>query len=397
MKGFFRGLGPNVTALGLASFFTDIASEMAFPLLPRFITGTLKADERMLGVVEGSANALSSLLRIASGWMSDRFRRRKIFIVVGYGIAAVARPFYALATSAWHVFGIRMTDRFGKGFRLAARDALIADSCEPWARGKAFGFQHALDNAGAALGGLLAGLLLWAGMTDRRIFLWTAIPAAAVMAVVVLRVRDVPAKSTAPAAPLRFRSLGRDFGWFLALATLFTLGNSSDIFILHRASQCGVGPAWIPVVWTALGLMRAAAAIPAGMLSDRIGRSRCIVAGWIVYALAYAGFAVAAGPLAFVLLVGLYGLYYALAESVLRAVVADLVPEDSRGTAYGMYHFCVGVAALPASLGFGWIYATWGAKAAFSSGAAIAVLSALLWMIARPGGRHSPQPVRPSV
>jgi MFS family permease len=364
--------------LGFASFFTDLGSEMITPLIPVLLL-QLAAPRAALGLIEGLGDAVASLLRIVSGWMSDRLGKRKIFVFAGYGIAAAMRPLMGLATAAWHLGAVRIVDRIGKGVRLAARDALIADSSEPAHRGRAFGFQRAMDNLGGVIGMLVAAALLrlWEGDV-RRVFLLTAIPAACVLLVIGLVVRDVP--PSAPPARLRLTlaPFGPEFRTFLAIVALFTLGNSSDLFIIPRLLDAGLPKEWVPLVWCGHTVVRMAAALPAGILADRFGKKRMVVAGWTVYAVVYAGLGLTDSlPWALGLL-ALYGLYWSLAESVLRAIVADLVPAELRGTAYGMYYFVVGVTILPANLAFGAVWDEWGPAPAFLGSAALAVLAALL-------------------
>lgn len=386
MRRLLKGLGPNVIALGFASFFTDFAAEMIVPLLAVFLTDSLKASRAALGLIEGLSESAASLLRVVSGWWSDKVRRRKPFILLGYGITSIARPLFGLAAAAWHVGAIRLLDRVGKGVRLSARDALIADSCEPWARGKAFGLQRALDHLGAMIAPLVAYLLLSGGWDVREIFLLTAIPAALVLLVIGGFVRDIPFAGPAPKLRLSLAPFDANFRWFLLTVTVFTLANSSDQFILLRARDCGLEAKHLPLVWSGLCLVRMLVSLPAGIWSDRVDRRWVVLAGWIVYVLVYAGLAFARTPAAFLALVGVYGLHHALSESVLRAVVADLVPSSHRGTAYGLFHFCAGMAYLPASFGFGLIAVTWGTGTAFLVGAGIAAVACLMLLKVRPRG-----------
>ena len=387
MRRLLKGLGPNVVALGFASFFTDFAAEMIVPLLAVFVTDTLRASRATLGAIEGVSESAASLLRVVSGWMSDRFRVRKPFILFGYGITSIARPLFGLAAAAWQVGAIRLLDRIGKGVRLSARDALIADSSEPWARGKAFGLQRALDHLGAMMAPLVAYLLLQGGWEVREVFLLTAIPAALVLVVIVGFVRDVPPAEPASARiRLSLAPFDANFRWFLMTATVFTLANSSDQFILLRARDCGLEAVHLPLVWSGLCLVRMVASIPAGIWSDRVDRRWVVLSGWIVYAVVYAGLAWARTPAGYLVLVGVYGLHHALSESVLRAIVADLVPARLRGTAYGLFHFCAGLAYFPASWGFGMIAVTWGTGPAFLVGSGIAVVACLMLIRVRPRG-----------
>lgn len=391
-QSVFRGLGRNVVGLGFASFFTDLAAEMITPLLPVFLKKKLGAGPSALGIIEGLADSVASLLRLVSGWLSDRTGKRKFFVFAGYGVAAVTRPLMFVVTAAWQLGAIRFADRIGKGVRLAPRDALIADSCDPAHRGKAFGFQRAMDNLGGVLGMLLAWWLLRAFHGDfRKVFLLTAIPAACVLLVVGFVIRDRP--PAAPPARLRITlaPFGRDFRWFLLTVTVFTLANSSDQFLIWRLSDLGLADEWVPLVWCGHTLVRMLAALPAGILADRFGKKPMVLGGWMIYAGVYWGLGFSRSLAPALALLALYGLYWSLAESVLRAIVADLVPEDLRGTAYGMYHFCVGLAFLPANLAFGFVWKTWGAGPAFLMGAALSVVACLMLLGVR-GGAASPSP-----
>jgi MFS family permease len=375
MSGLLRGLGRNVIGLGFASFFTDLGAEMITPLIPVFLL-QLGAPRAALGLIEGLGDAVASLLRIVSGWLSDRLGKRKVFVLAGYGVAAAMRPLMGLVAAAWQLGAIRIVDRIGKGVRLAPRDALIADSCDPSRRGRAFGFQRAMDNLGGVVGMLVAAALLrrWDGDL-RSVFLLTAVPAACVLVVIAVVVRDTP--PAAPPARLRLtlKPFGPEFRGFLATVGVFTLGNSSDLFLIPRLLGLGLGKEDVPLVWCAHTVVRMLAALPAGILADRLGKKRMVLAGWLVYAAAYAGLGFADSLLEGLVLLGLYGLYGSLAESVLRAIVADLVPAELRGTAYGMYYFVVGVAILPANLAFGAVWDEWGSGAAFGGSAALALLA----------------------
>lgn len=394
MRRLFRGLGRNVVGLGTASFFTDLASEMIAPLLPLFLKREFRAGAATLGVIEGAADCVASLLRIFSGWISDRLRKRKLLVVLGYGVTVVVRPLMGLVLAAWHVGVLRLADRIGKGIRLAPRDALIADSCDPDVRGKAFGLQRMLDNFGGVLGMLVAATILATLAWDyRRIFLLTAIPAAAVILVVLLVVRDVPPRGKPAELRLSLRPFSDRYRWFLLTVAVFTLGNSSDWFILFRLSELGLEDHWAIYVWCAHTTVRMLLALPAGIFADRFGKKRVVLFGWLVYAGVYAGFALVSSLAAALVLVGVYAIYWSTADSVLRAIVADLVPEDLRGTAYGLYHFSVGVTILPANLLFGLVWKFGGHRAAFFTSAALALAAcAMLAGLRRPA---TPRPAAP--
>ena len=384
----------NVLALAAVSFLTDASSEIIVPLLPLFLVGTLGATVSMVGVIEGSAEAVASLLKLASGWWSDRVSRRKPLIVAGYAMASLVRPLVAIAQTATQVLAIRLVDRVGKGLRGAPRDALLAASTPPEFCGRAFGFHRAADHAGAMVGPLIAlACLQWLGMPVRHVFWVAAIPGALAVMVAIAFVREqrVPPVAapivaapivTAPTTPAVTAGPGaalpRSF-WLTMLPILvFTLGNSTDAFLLLRASQLGVPTALIPLVWVLLHLVKSASSTPAGALSDRVGRRPLIVAGWVLYAAVYAGFSLAADAWHAWALFGVYGVVFGLTEGAEKALVADLVPARRRGTAFGWYQATVGVAALPASIAFGVVWDRYGSPAAFAMGAALAVGAAVI-------------------
>ena len=371
-------LHPTVRSLGLVSLLTDVSSEMIYPLLPAFLTGTLRAGPAFLGVVEGLAETVAAFVKLGAGRLSDRLSRRKPLVVAGYSLSSLVRPLVALAAAPVHVLIVRLLDRVGKGVRSAPRDALLTEVTAAADRGRAFGFQRAMDHAGAALGPILAsGVLLFTGEL-RVVFALAAVPAALAVLALVRGVREEPRGSgvtpvaTAASAPLE-PALVR----YLVVLAVFTLGNSSDAFLLLRAQQAGVPLALVPLLWTLHHLVKAGAGTWGGALSDRVGRRRVILLGWGIYALAYAGFAVAASPLAIVALFTLYGLFHALTEGAERALVADLAGEATRGRAFGLFHAVTGAALLPASLITGVLWQRLGAPVALGTGAALAALAAL--------------------
>jgi MFS family permease len=377
----FLGLSKNVRNLGWVSLFNDISSEMIYPLLPLFLTQVLGVGVLFVGIIEGIAESVSSFLKLFSGWLSDRFQKRKKIIFIGYGLASLTRPFIGLATSAYHVLFLRFFDRIGKGVRASPRDALLSQSCQEDERGKAFGFQRAMDHAGAMVGPLIATLLL-ATLTDnlRVIFILSIIPALFCLWILVRGVTDIAGglNKTPPPFKLHWTSWNRKFRYFLLIITLFTLGNSSDAFLLLRAKDLGIHTVSIPILWFFFHLSKTIFSVPGGTLSDKIGRRRVMILGWTVYGLVYLGFAFASKTYHIWILFFIYGLFFGLAEGTERAWVADLVEESKRGTAYGVYHFFVGMAALPASLLMGLIWKAVGVQWAFSFGAVMALIAALL-------------------
>lgn len=364
----------------MVSLLNDASSEMIYPLLPLFLVQSLGAGPAFLGMVEGIAESTASLLKLFGGWISDRIGRRKVLAVWGYGIASAVRPLMAVVTAAWHVLAIRFADRVGKGIRSAPRDALLAESVTPERRGTAFGLHRAADHAGAVIGPLLAALLLWLLPGRLRlVFALAAVPAGLAFLLLVLRVRDVAPPARPRDAPdISIRHLGPVFPRYLAVLVLFTLGNASDAFLLLRAQDLGVPVPLIPLLWGALHVSKMACSVPGGMLADRVGARGVIVAGWLVYAAVYAGFAAASEPWHAWALLLAYGLFYGLTESPEKALVSDLAPTALRARAFGTFHFAVGIAALPASFLFGWLWEAFSPAAAFTTGAAIALAAALL-------------------
>ncbi|HMC09900.1 MAG TPA: MFS transporter [Pirellulaceae bacterium] len=375
----------NVKLLGLASLLNDIASEMIFPLMPAFLIGVLGGNKIHLGVIEGVADSVSGLLRLWSGAWSDRAGWRKGFVVVGYALAAFARPLAGVAIVPWHLFAARMADRIGKGIRTAPRDALIADSTEERIRGRAFGFHQAMDHLGAAIGPVLATLFLlaWPGRL-RLLFLLTLIPGLIVVGLLVLGLREVrAAKPTAEAPHLTLKPFGREFRVYLLALILFTLGNSSDAFLLVRAGELGVKPALLPLLWCAFHIVKSGANLLAGRVSDAIGPRPVLVAGWALYAVVYAAFALAANAWQVWVIFLAYGFIYSLTEPAGKAMVTVLAGGERKGLAFGWFNFAVGIAALPSSLIFGWLYERFGPLIAFGWGALLAAAAAVLLMAIR--------------
>jgi MFS family permease len=371
-----RRLGRNVYALATVSFFTDVSSEMIYPLLPVFLTTVLGVSAGFIGAIEGAAESTASFLKLASGWWSDRMRRRKPLVVAGYALASIVRPLVAIARSATQVLLIRVSDRVGKGLRNAARDALVADSVHPSMRGRAFGLRNAADNAGALLGPLIAfSLLRWAGLSLRTIFWLAAIPGALAVLAAVVGVREAPRHTHAgKKAELRGHMGGRFWG-FLVVMLIFTLGNSTDAFLLLRAKELGVPVALAPILWALLNGVKSVSNVPGGALSDRIGRRPTLIAGWAIYVLTYFLFAHATQAWHAWMLFAFYGLYFGFTEGTQLALVADVVPADRRGAAYGWYYLAIGVGALPASIGFGIIWDRFGSPVAFGIGALLALIA----------------------
>ena len=373
----------SVWTLGWVSFLTDVSSEMIYPLLPAFLTKTLGAGPAAIGLIEGVAETTASLTKIGSGIWSDRVRRRKPLVVLGYAVAAIARPLVAFARVWTQVLAIRFVDRVGKGIRTSPRDALLADLVPAERRGRAFGLQRAMDNAGAFVGPLVAALLLKLAFVDERgVFLLAAVPGIGAVIVLLVAVPDTRRLAPTPshAGTWSPGPLPREFWRVVSVFAFFTLANSTDAFLLLRAQQAGL-PTWqLPIFWSFFQGVKAATGVPGGALADRVGRVPAITMGWIVYAAAYAGFAFVARPLAVWGLVAFYALFSGLTEGSERAFVADLVPERLRGKGYGVFHAAIGIAALPASVLFGLLWKTFSPRVAFLTGAGVALAAAAaLW------------------
>jgi len=386
-SAWYRGLSRNVVILGIVSLLNDAASEMIYPLLPAFLTSVLGAGPAALGAIEGVAESTASFLKLYSGYVSDRMKRRKNWIVAGYSLSNIIRPLIAVAGSWVQVLVLRFSDRVGKGLRTSPRDALIADSTPPESRGAAFGFHRALDHGGAIVGPLLAtGLLVVFHNSIPAIFLLSFIPGtlAVLLLIVGLREQEV-VRAGGDTKSFNIRSAWNEmpggFRRYLLIILLFTLGNSSDAFLLVKAQALGVPLALLPTLWVVLHAVKMAFSVPGGVLSDRMGRKAVIVAGWVVYALVYAGFAAAGEQWHVWALFTVYGIYFGLTEGVEKALVADLAPAHLRGSAFGLYHLAVGLGAFPASLLFGLLWQAAGPAAAFGMGALLALLAGLLLVL----------------
>lgn len=393
-RGGWRSLPRNVWVVSATSFLTDVSSEMVLNLLPLFLANVLGVRTGIIGLIEGIAETTASLLKIFSGWLSDLLGQRKWLTVAGYGLSTVAKPFLYFATTWPGVLLVRFADRVGKGIRTAPRDALIADSVGEEQRGVAFGVHRAGDTAGAFLGILIALLVVWMVQTGgarlerttfQQVVLVSVVPAALAVLVLALGAREVrPAQRRAERPALSWAGLDRPFRAFLVIVVLFTLGNSSDAFLILRAQERGLSVLQVLGMLLTFNAVYTLVSGPAGALSDRVGRRRLIVGGWLVYGLIYLGFALARAGWHVWALYGLYGIYYGMVEGTAKALVADLVPETQRGTAYGVYNAAVGLTAFPASLIAGLLWqgvGPWqgfGASAPFFFGAAMALLSVVL-------------------
>lgn len=394
-----RELPRNVWAVSLTSFFMDVSSEMVLNILPLFLSGVLGIKTNIIGLIEGIAEATSSLLKVFSGWLSDKLRSRKWLAVAGYAISALAKPFFYWANSWGMVAGVRWADRVGKGVRTAPRDALIADSIEEKHRGLAFGTHRAADTGGAVLGLLISLLVVWlmqAGsevlkaQTFRVLVLISLIPAALAVLSLALGTQDVAVTKQSAPPRFAFKSLGKQFMIFMLIVGLFDLGNSSDAFLVLRATERGLSVVGVLAMLVTFNLVYTLSSALAGAWSDRGGRRQVIVGGWLVYAAIYLGFALAGKGWHVWVLYAVYGLYYGLAFGATKAMVADIVSPEVRGTAYGTYNAVLGILDFPASLIAGILWSgigAWkglGAAAPFYWGAALALIAAVAMMVWKP-------------
>jgi MFS family permease len=376
------------------SFFTDLGSEIIYPLLPEFVTGQLGASKKVFGLIEGLAEGVPALIRYFSGALADRVKSRKGLILAGYAISSTVKPFIGLAKSASLamapvlVLALRVLDKVGKGIRGAPRDALVADLAGE-SRGRAFGYQRAMDHAGAVGGGLVAFILLaWLRLDLPWAIAAAAVPGFLAVLTIALFVHDRPEGAGAtPASPAGTAEapLGRPFRRYLVAAVLFALANSSDAFLLLRAKELGLAVLYAPLAWALLHVVKTVTSLLGGKLSDRAGRRPLLLAGWFLYAAVYAGFAWASGAWAAWVLFGAYGLFFGLTEGVAKAYVADLVPKGARGRAYGLLGMAEGLLLIPASVAAGWLWdATGSGRIPLLVNAGFALAAALWLLAARP-------------
>src|SRR3990170_6260801 len=378
------GFGRNVYVSGIVSFFMDISSEMIYPLVPLFLANTLGVSKSAIGLIEGVAESTASILKVFSGYLSDRIGNRKWLMVAGYGLSTLTRPIVAFATTWHHVFAFRFFDRFGKGVRGAPRDALIAESTEKESLGRAFSFHRSLDTMGAVIGPALAFFLLGIFSNDYRMVFWLSIiPGIIAVLLIIFFIRETknPTAAHSKRPKLTLRHFDWRFKFFVLIATLFAVGNSSDVFLILRAEQKGIPAIMIPVVYLFFNLVYSISAIPAGIAADRFGKKRVILTGFVLFAILYYGFAVAADATAIWILFGFYGVFMGLTEGVQKAFLATILPQEFKATAFGVYNTIVGIAMFPASLIGGWLWDHVSPSATFYFGTITASLSAALFIV----------------
>jgi MFS family permease len=382
-KKYF-GFGKNVFVAGLVSFFMDVSSEMIYPLVPLFLSNVLGVNKSIIGLIEGIAESTASLLKVFSGWFSDRIGNRKWLMAAGYGISTLSRPIVSLATGWQHILGSRFMDRFGKGIRTAPRDAIIAESSEKTHLGRAFGLHRSMDTMGAVVGPALAFLLLGLFSNNYRWVFWLSmIPGAiAVLLIIFFITEKKKAVATYIDRPkLTLKHFDWRFKFFVVIAAVFAIGNSSDVFLILRAQQVGVPIVMIPVVYLLFNLVYSLSSIPAGIAADRFGKKRVILLGFILFAILYYCFAIAKDTTAIWVLFGFYGLFMGLTEGIQKAFLATIIPDDFKATAFGVYTTAVGIAMFPASVIGGWLWDEISPSATFYFGSITAALSAVLFVV----------------
>jgi MFS family permease len=382
MKNKF-GISKNVFVLGLVSFFNDVASEMIYPLVPIFLTGVLGAPVAIVGLIEGIAESTASVLKVVSGWLSDKWRKRRPFVVAGYSFSAISKILLSLAYGWPFVLLARFIDRFGKGTRTSARDALIAESSENSVRGRAFGFHRSLDTLGAVVGPLLALLAIhFLDNKFRLIFFLAFIPAFIGILLLIFFVKEKKKEANvSPALNLSWRNLDPSFKIFLLISFIFALGNSSDAFLILRAQNLGLSVILVVLAYVLFNFAYAIFSTPAGIISDKIGPKKVLLIGFLLFSAVYLFFGLAHSSLFLWFLFPIYGIYMALTEGVGKAYISNLVPQEKTGTAFGVYQTTIGLCTFFASLIAGLLWTYIGVSAPFIFGSIMAVTSSFLFVV----------------
>jgi MFS family permease len=379
----FRGFNKNVVITGLVSFFMDLSSEMVYPLVPLFLANVLGADKAVIGLIEGIAESTASILKVFSGWLSDRIGSRKWLMAAGYGLAVLSRPIMAISVSWREVLASRFVDRLGKGVRTAPRDAILAESTETAYLARAFSLHRSMDTLGAVVGPLTAFFILGLFQNNYRLVFWMSIIPGIIAVLLIIFFITEKGKERTLAAE-RPRLTLRHFNWrfriFIVIAAIFAFGNSSDAFLILKAQQTGIQPTLIPIVYLTFNLLYALSAIPAGMAADRFGKRRIILLGFILFSLVYYGFAVTEDSRGIWGLFVLYGIFMGLTEGIQKAYLATIIPPDFKATAFGVYNTVVGLATLPASIIGGWLWDAFSSSATFYFGSAMAAVAAVLFV-----------------
>jgi MFS family permease len=375
------GFNRNIMFTGFTSFLTDTSVKMIYSVMPMFLM-SIGASKASLGLIEGVAESTASLIKALSGFWSDRIGKNKPFMIVGYALSAIIMPFYAFVVSPMQVLVLRFIERFGKGIRTAPRDSLIAGSVTNNETGKSFGLQKAMDNSGAIAGPLLAFLLLSVFKDNYRlIFLIAGIPAVLAVFVLIFGIKEAAKHSSELFTKFRFSDFPKRYYLFLAIIFIFTLGNSTDALLMVKANDVGIKVAFIPLMYLVMNVVSVLAAIPVGSLSDRVGKEKILIVGFLIYAIVYFGFGKASHDLMITFLFAVYGLYSAATDSIQKAFVTDIIAKNKKGTGLGIYNALLGITLLPASLIAGYLYDKVNSSVPFYFGAATASVAFILMII----------------
>lgn len=380
-KTTILGLERNVFFAGVTSFLSDTTTKMVYAIMPLFLV-SIGASKTELSIIEGIAESTASVIKALAGWWSDKIGKNKPFMVIGYAVTALLTPLFAFAVVPMQVLLIRFVERVGKGIRTAPRDSLIASSSQSGKLGRSFGFHKAMDNSGAIVGPLIAFIILAIFPEDYgKVFLISGIPALLGVLVILFFIKEVRKLKAELPGKICLRDFPRRYYFFLSIAFIFTLGNSTDALLLIKASDVGIIAALIPIVYMVFNGVSVLLSVPAGMLSDKIGREKLILIGYLVYTLVYFGFGRAQSPIMIVVLFACYGIYSAAADGAQKALVSDLSPKDKCGTSLGMYNALIGMTLLPASIIGGVLYDKFGNAMPFYFGGSMALLASFLMLI----------------
>jgi len=375
------GLERNIFFVGMTSFLTDTATKMIYAIMPLFLL-TLGATKTEISLIEGIAESTASVLKALSGWWSDKIGKNKPFMIIGYAFTAILSPLFSIVTSPLQVLMVRFTERVGKGIRTAPRDSLIAGSSEENTKGRSFGFHKAMDNSGAILGPLLAfGILALFPGDYRKVFIFAAIPSLLGLFSIIYFVKEAKRDKVESLGRITLKDFPPKYYGLLGIIFIFTLGNSTDALLLIKASDIGVRDAFIPIIYLIFNAVSVIFSVPAGILSDKIGRERLIIFGYLLYSIIYFGFGLTNSQSVLILLFALYGLYSAATDGIQKALVTDLIDQKKRGTGLGLYNSLVGITLLPASVIAGLLYDHVNNRAPFYYGSTMALVAAMLMLI----------------
>jgi MFS family permease len=387
----FKGITKNIFILGLVSLFTDLSSQMVFPLIPLFLTTVLGAGVYAVGIVEGAAETAASLLKVISGYWSDKIKKRKSFILFGYSLSSITKPLFAFANIWSFVLFIRVVERIGKGLRTAPRDAIVAESCDESVRGKAYGFHRAMDGIGSVLGAILAFLLLPV-FGYRNIFILAFIPSIiAVLVILFIKEKNAPTKKETreTSIKLSFKELSMNLRMFIIVSSIFALGHFGYAFLLLRAKDIGLSDDIAILLYVIFYIVYTICIIPFGILSDKIGRKPILIMGYLVFAITSIGLIFISNIYGILLFFVIYGIFYAMIDGVQRAFIVDLAPKHLKATALGAFHTSIGLVALPGGLIAGLLWDIISPEATFVYGFALSIISMGLFIFVKSNTRYA--------